>query len=230
MITTRIARKVKRSILQLINIDSVTLMKFTPRKDQLFLGKGYYGQRVVLDTLLDKDSICYCAGCGEDISFDLGLIDRYGCDVFAFDPTPRSIDYVKRNIADIDKYHFFEYGIGGRDEVLRFYCPLKEENVSYSIDNPYNTEEYFDASVKSLSTIMRENNHNRVDLLKLNIEGAEYGVIDSVLNDNIEVSIMSVDFHGEKAKIISYINKIIDLGYDFIFAQSGTNYTFAKKK
>ena len=35
-------------------------------------------------------------GCGEDISFDLGLIEMFDCDVYGFDPTPKSIDFVNK--------------------------------------------------------------------------------------------------------------------------------------
>ena len=53
-----------------------------------------YGGWIVPTALLREDWICYCGGVGEDITFDLGLIERYGCTVHAFDPTPRAISFV----------------------------------------------------------------------------------------------------------------------------------------
>src|SRR3982751_577839 len=59
------------------------------------IGSGYGGWTIPVG-LLDSSSVCYCAGVGTDVSFDLGLIERYGCDVFAFDPTPAAVDHVQQ--------------------------------------------------------------------------------------------------------------------------------------
>lgn len=48
------------------------------------LGSKYGGWIVPVD-ILDKNSICYCVGVGEDITFDLELIKRFDCQVYAFD-------------------------------------------------------------------------------------------------------------------------------------------------
>ena len=39
--------------------------------------------------------IGHSGGVGEDASFDLGIIERFGCSVFAFDPTPRAIAFAE---------------------------------------------------------------------------------------------------------------------------------------
>ena len=41
---------------------------------------------------LGPGGIVYSLGVGDEIDFDLAIIDRYGVEVFAFDPTPNSID------------------------------------------------------------------------------------------------------------------------------------------
>src|SRR3954453_24062721 len=42
------------------------------------IGSGYGGW-IVPTAKIDRDWTCYCAGVGEDITFDLGLISRFGC-------------------------------------------------------------------------------------------------------------------------------------------------------
>ena len=37
--------------------------------------------------MFDAHSVVYSGGLGEDASFDLDLISRYSCQVWAFDPT-----------------------------------------------------------------------------------------------------------------------------------------------
>ena len=41
------------------------------------------------------ESIIYSVGVGSNIDFDLALIKELKTEIFAFDPTPRSIDWVK---------------------------------------------------------------------------------------------------------------------------------------
>src|SRR5437867_11219048 len=54
--------------------------------------------------LLNSNAVCYCVGAGEDISFDLELVGRYGCSVFTFDPTPRALKHLN-SLREIIKQH-----------------------------------------------------------------------------------------------------------------------------
>jgi len=51
-----------------------------------------YGGWIIPDEI-GESAICYSAGIGEDASFDISLIKRYGCNVYSVDPTPRAIEY-----------------------------------------------------------------------------------------------------------------------------------------
>src|SRR6185436_1131907 len=53
------------------------------------LGTAYGGWYVPV-SLLSTNSICYCVGAGEDISFEVELINQFNCNVYTFDPTPRA--------------------------------------------------------------------------------------------------------------------------------------------
>ena len=44
---------------------------------------------------LNAQSIVYSLGVGDEIDFDLSIIDKYGVTVHGFDPTPNSIDMLK---------------------------------------------------------------------------------------------------------------------------------------
>src|SRR6185369_4693663 len=47
---------------------------------------------------LTCESIVYSVGVGTDVSFDLELIGRFGLRVHAFDPTPRSIEWIRKQV------------------------------------------------------------------------------------------------------------------------------------
>jgi FkbM family methyltransferase len=197
-----------------------------------------YGGWITPIHLLSSASICYCAGVGEDITFDLGLIEKFGCHVFAFDPTPRAKIHVKKTAANVERYHFFDYGVWDNDEmVIFFFAPRDPLHVSHSALNLQKTEQFFDAPCKRLSTIMRENGHDHIDLLKLDIEGAEYAVLRSILEDQLQVGVICVEYDELHNAIDDrYIQRIRrslaelrDVGYVIVAKDDQLNYTLVKK-
>lgn len=169
-------------------------LEVLPRPDLVQVGTAQEGY-VVPDAMPAESWICYCAGLGEEIAFELDLIQRYGCDVHAFDPTPRSIAFV-RPLADANpRLHLHPVGLWSHDTEKIFWAPRDQSHVSYSIANIQRTDSYLVAPCRRMSTVMRELGHDRVDLLKLDIEGAEYGVLDSLEEDGIRPRLILVEMH-----------------------------------
>ena len=54
-----------------------------------------YGRHFVDLNSISCDSIVYSLGIGEDITFDEELINIKGCNIFAYDPTPKAIHYIQ---------------------------------------------------------------------------------------------------------------------------------------
>jgi FkbM family methyltransferase len=216
-------------LLNLIRIIFMTLL-LRPKKrhDLERLGSGCGGYYIPT-TLLDSDSICYCIGVGDDISFDLDLISRFNCEIYAFDPTPRSIEYVKDNASNISRYHFFNVGLWSSDTMLRFYAPKNPEHVSHSILNLQHSSDFFVARCRRLIQIMNEFSHDHLELIKLNIEGAEYEVLESILEDNLDISIICVTFDQPMPlrKTRRAIDSLCNHGYDLVNIDHW-NYTFIK--
>jgi FkbM family methyltransferase len=160
----------------------------------VWLGSGYGGY-VVPDGVVSSDWICYSAGLGEDITFELELIRRHGCSVFAFDPTPGAVAHVEPIAETTPHLHFLPYALWTDDSTQRFYKPREEAHVSHSLANLQGTMSYIDVPCRSIPSLMAELGHDRVDLLKLDIEGAEYDVLDSLLETAVRPQVLCVDFH-----------------------------------
>lgn len=154
-----------------------------------------YGGWVVCPVQLDRRSVVYSFGVGDDLSFDVSLIERYGLDVHAFDPTPRSIAWVRsQNLPD--RLHFHDFGLADYDGEALFQAPEIPGHMSYTIapgGGPDSNR--VSGTVRRLPTIMEELGHDRIDVLKLDIEGAEYGVIDDLLEGGLGVRQLLVEFH-----------------------------------
>ena len=73
-------------------------MRLTSNVAAETIGSAYGSHTVVRDGL-DARSVVYSFGVGEDVSFDLGLIERYGCMVHTFDPTRREASPGRRQIS-----------------------------------------------------------------------------------------------------------------------------------
>jgi FkbM family methyltransferase len=157
-------------------------------------GSEYAGYR--LDpSLVDSESVIYSVGIGEDISFDLTLIEHFGAVVEAFDPTP----IVKKWLASQklpQQFHFHDQGIADFDGKAAFYLPHREDWVSHSM---VAAKEYSNEStqvpMKRLKTVMQELGHGSIDVLKLDIEGAEYEVLEDLIREKIPVRQLLLEFH-----------------------------------
>ncbi|MBL7827644.1 MAG: FkbM family methyltransferase [Saprospiraceae bacterium] len=158
-------------------------------------GNQYGGFYAHPDTL-GPNSIVYSFGIGEDISFDRAMIEKHDCQVFGFDPTPKSIEWVKRQQTP-ESFHFFEYGIGQTTGFVQFNLPKNKDHVSGSmVQHPYLDEQNsITVPMKSFADITAELGHHRIDVLKMDIEGAEYGVIQSILDTPVEIGQILIEIH-----------------------------------
>jgi FkbM family methyltransferase len=156
-----------------------------------------YGGWTIPDDLVDPSWVCYSGGVGYDISFDRGFIERYGCTVHAFDPTPSAIRFVEEEAADLDRFRFHPWGLWSEDGKLRFYAP-DYSDTNFSAVNLHDTDDYFEAPSRSLPSIMRELGHERIDLLKLDIEGAEFEVLRAVVDGDVHPAVICVEYHKER--------------------------------
>ncbi|BAZ51609.1 methyltransferase FkbM [Nostoc sp. NIES-4103] len=234
---SKVLQKVRRYVFPLLSIDEITGTKILSRNDLLHIG-SVYGGWVVPQNLLNAESICYCVGCGEDITFDLGLIEKFDCHVYGFDPTPRAIKYVKKHTAQNEQYHFFDIGLWDQEEKLRFYAPKNQDHVSHSALNLQQTEEFFEAKVDRLANIMQKNGHKHIDLLKLDIEGAEYKVVNSIIEDKLDIKILCIEYDEAnnalnpdyKNRIKQSVASLVDFGYSIVYTQANQpgNFTFIK--
>lgn len=231
----RIAARVKRAVAVKMGIDPVTRARIRARSDLARLGdKG--GEWTIPRALLGPTSIVYCVGCGEDISFDLALIDRFGCSVHGFDPTPRAVAHVSRVAGDQPKYRFHAVGLWNERKIMRFFAPEDPRHVSHSLLNVQKTENFFEAEVKRLRELMDELGHERLDLLKLDIEGAEYEVLRTLEEDQIFPRVLCVEFDeffhrldsAYRERIRANVERIIGRGYELVFTSGNANYTFVR--
>ena len=194
---------------------------------------GFY----IVPELLHDKSVVYSFGVGEDISFDEDLIENFHCEVFAYDPTPRSKEFIQKK--SLSSFHFSDVGISDFDGTMEFYFPENDEYVSCSTYNRWGYGEQkrrpIQVPVNKLSSLMAKNHHKQIDLLKMDIEGSEYAVIDDLLKESVPVTQICVEFHHrfkgigiQKTKVaVENLNKN---GFDIVaISDSKEEYTFVRR-
>ena len=185
---------------------------------------------------LNSESIVYSVGVGSNIDFDLALIDEIGLDVHAFDPTPRSIEWVKKQSLP-EKFKFLPLGLGSSDGEMEFFPPSRESSTHFSPVDRYSDKnvQAVKAPVRTLKSICKELNHTVIDLLKMDIEGAEYEVIDTLQQQDIAVNQILIEFHHMYKGIslkdtLKAIDKLRELNFElFNISQRTYEFSFRKK-
>ena len=132
---------------------------------------------------LGDGGVCYCAGVGEETSLEDDLLRKTTCLVWSFDPTAESAAHVARQAFDPNRFHFVPTGISDTTETLRFYAhPDPQMWPAYSNTNIWNTTSYIEAPATTVAALMETFGHRELTLLKLSIEGAEWGVLRHLLD------------------------------------------------
>jgi FkbM family methyltransferase len=140
-----------------------------------FIGATVDNPDLLVDADLDDRSIvldigAYVGAWSEKIS------TRYGSRVYAFEPSPGAVRKLQERVADRDSVTVLPYGLGAAD-------------VETSLSRRGPGSNTFDATgdatdvvrIRDVVEVLDELQLDSVDLCKVNIEGAEYDLLDRLL-------------------------------------------------
>lgn len=135
-----------------------------------------------VETLLQRlGCVIYSFGSNGDTSFEEALLNTTKCSVWTFDPTLNAAKLAKVNA--VPGLHFTPVGLADRDG---------EMDIAGKV-----------LPVSTLATLMRERGHTWVDLLKVDIEGGEWAVLDGFVRNGsaLPVSQAQIEFHVDKPQV-----------------------------
>lgn len=166
---------------------------------------GVISEWFVTQTRREQPVVIISAGIGDQINFELDLLSRLAglglrAELYAIDPTPKSLAFLAEQKLPAN-FHVIPYALTSRDGEISFSLPrdprwVSGSEVELSDDSrDLDYENRITVSGKTLTSIMAEHNIERVDLLKMDIEGSEFSVLDNILEDRIPIEEMLIDVH-----------------------------------
>ena len=148
----------------------------------------------------------------------------------AFDPTPFAEEWVQEQTLP-EKFVFHPWAAAGEDGSLRLYRRVntrgKASKVMWTAGSAAgDSDDFIDAPAYTIRTMMEKLGHRQVDLMKIDVEGAEYLILDGLREGDSLPKQLLVEYHHRfpgvgKHRTANSISKLRQLGYK-IFAISET--------
>jgi FkbM family methyltransferase len=174
---------------------------------------GVSSQWTIVTRDMHRDAVIYSGGVGEDITFEQELIRRFGVEIHIFDPSPVAARTVA--FAHSERLRFRSLGLSASG------------SAKFSIGGGEGNNTWLKAGegealpCTTLAREMEANGHAYIDLLKIDIEGFEYEVLERCIEDRIPIKQICVEFHDffpeiSRAKTKEMIRVLEARGYDLI--------------
>lgn len=189
------------------------------RRDDIEWVGTQYGGWAVPTRLIEPGWRCLCAGAGVDVSFDLELATRFGATVVTIDPTAESREHVER-VDPEGRLRYIPAALWTSDGELDMYVAADPRHQTLSSDDLQGTGRSIRVPARALSGFAD------AQLVKLDIEGAEYDVLPQV---GPGVRVLCVEMHPTRGlrEAVRAFRALRAKGFELV-ARSGADYTFVR--
>lgn len=206
--------KITNKIFSIRNSFFTPRIKVLPNKLSFITLGSEYGKKTICTDYLPENSNIISAGIGEDISFDVEIANLTNGLIIMIDPTPRAINHFENFIESFNNDRKTMYSNNGKQDIesydtsglssdrfklypkalwknendIFFYAPLNEDHVSHSaidIQKTKNKKKAIHVKSVTLKKVMDDYSIEKLDLLKLDIEGAQLEVLNSAFKNKI---------------------------------------------
>ncbi len=181
----RVEKKYNFSLffLSIFRISLILIEKFFFKKlhsDKFLNYSNYY----LDEKYVSNNNNVISAGIADDISFEKELIKNIKINkMICIDPTETSQKIM--NEITSENIFFLKSAIYGEEKLTKIYLPFDKSNLNLSIDNIYNSNNYELIQTITVKKIMENFSLDKIDILKLDIEGVSDNVIESLINNDI---------------------------------------------
>tara|TARA_B100001564_G_C20656521_1_gene679480 strand:- start:1313 stop:1999 length:687 start_codon:yes stop_codon:yes gene_type:complete len=140
---------------------------------------------------LNSNSIFFDIG-GFEGGFSEKIIEEFDCFCYIFEPHPEFFKVLENKFDSNSKVFLFNFGLSDSNKNLK----LSDESASSKLTD---SNEGYLVSVRDISEVIDELKLKNIDLLKSNIEGAEYDLLSRLIETN-KISIINslqIQYHKD---------------------------------
>ncbi|MEO6719115.1 MAG: FkbM family methyltransferase [Ferruginibacter sp.] len=154
-----------------------------------FKNKG--DETLRLDYALDENSIVFDIG-GYKGEFARDIYCKYNSTIYIFEPVTEFYNEIVNRFVNNPKVQGFNFGLGDGSYMAKMSL---EDNGSSLFKK--GASDYIEVEIRSFNDFIEKHNITRIELAKINIEGAEYDLLESIIEaGNIEkITNIQVQFH-----------------------------------
>lgn len=172
-----------------------------------------------LDYDLDENSVVFDLG-GYEGQWASDIFSKYCCRIYIFEPMPEFAQYIEKRFLKNPKISVHGFGLSGET------C---KENLNVSADGSSifkQTSNSVEITLIKASDFLKENNINHIDLMKINIEGGEYSLLEHLIETDFvkQIDNIQVQFHdfvpnaeGQMQRIQKNLEETHRLTYQYMF-------------
>lgn len=146
--------------------------------------------------------------CGANIGYVTARMARRGVVVHAFEPNPHAYDILSKRFARNPNVHCYQKGVTDHNGTLKLYLhqfsaqePVKWSTGSSLLAEKGNvsTEDFVEVEVIDLAEFI-EGLHSNVKVLKLDVEGVEYRIVDRLMDTGVihKIEHILVESHARR--------------------------------
>jgi len=177
-------------------------------------------QTLRLNYDLNENSIVFDLG-GYKGEFASDIYCKYSSTIYVFEPILDFFNIIQSKFSNSPKVKVFHFGLSDKNEKLKI--SLTDNSSSVYI----NSDQFEVIQLSSIIDFINDNNITKVDLIKINIEGGEYEVLEALLANNMisiftNIQVQFHDFIVDNAKdrmnnIQKELSKTHELTYKYEF-------------
>lgn len=177
---------------------------------------------ILHDVDVDKRSVVFDVGAYVG-DWSNKMYEKYACRIHAFEPNPNT--YSTLVAAAQGRWLCHEYGVAGATEELSLSLNGMGSSV-FALGNLDKKPQYTNVRLRAIDEVWDELGVDTIDLMKINIEGGEYPLLERMIEKNMQpdVRLFLIQFHEwlpgayyRRWKIRSKLRKTHRLKWDYHF-------------
>jgi FkbM family methyltransferase len=183
--------------------------------------EAYPGDYLRYDYPLTNNSIVLDLGAHHG-EFSKNIYNLYNCKIYSFEPVQHNYNQCKVNLQDYEGIKLYKLVLSNENGTCDFFVAGESSSIYIG-----STIGEYEIETKKIDEFLDENGINKVDLIKMNIEGSEYELLEYIIKnnfidrfENLQIQFHDNAFDGWREKydfIIENLKKTHHLTYHFEF-------------